>query len=145
MAIVKYDCDLAVGADAVWAVLADFSGFLDWAAGGPDGGATLEIVGDEGIGMIRRLNIPSIGVIGERLVRRDADNMVLSYEIAEGNPLGMATYIAVVTLTNKGDETCHIDWQGDMTVVDGADEAVVAQNLKGSYIGMSKALKAFLG
>ena len=144
MTIVKYDSDLPASADAVWAVLADFSGFLDWAAGGPDGGATLEIVGDEGIGMIRRMTIPGIGVVGERLVRRDADNKVLSYEIAEGTPLGMATYVATVTLSDKAG-ACHIDWQGDMTVVDGADEAVVAESLKGSFVGMSDALAAYLG
>ena len=123
-------------------MLADFAGFLSW-AGGP--GATLEIVGDEGIGMVRRMNIPGIGLVGERLVRLDEAEHVLSYEIAEGNPLGMDTYIAVATLSDKGDGTCHIAWHGTMTAVDGADEAQVAEALKGSYVGMSGSLAAYVG
>ncbi len=144
MAIVTHECDLDVSAADAWAVLADFSGFLNWAAGGPAGGATLEIIGDEGIGMIRRMNIPGIGIVGERLVRREPENMVLSYEISEGNPLGMDTYIAVVTLSDKGDGTCHIDWNGKMTAVEGADENQVAQSLQGSFVGMSEALEAYV-
>jgi hypothetical protein len=144
MAIVTYDRDLDVSAADAWAVLADFSGFLKWAAGGPEGGATLEIIGEEGIGMIRRMNIPGIGVVGERLVTREADNMVLSYEISEGNPLGMDTYVAVVTLSDKGNGTSHIDWQGTLTAVAGADENQVAQSLKGSFIGMTDALETFV-
>ena len=144
MATVLYDQDLTISSADAWAVLADFSGFLNWAAGGPEGGATIETVGDEGIGMVRRMNIPGIGIVGERLVRRDADNKVLSYEIVEGNPLGMATYIAVVTLTDTADGACHIDWNGTMTAIDGADEATVAQSVKGSFIGMSEALQAYI-
>jgi hypothetical protein len=142
MTTVNYDENLPISATEAWAVLADFAGFLKWAAGGPSGGATLEIMGDEGIGMIRRMTIPGLGIVGERLVRRDADNMVLSYEISEGKPLGMDSYIAVVTLTDTGDGACHIDWQGTMTAVEGADEAAVADSLLGSFIGMSEALKA---
>jgi hypothetical protein len=70
---------------------------------------------------------------------------VLSYEIAEGNPLGMATYVAVVTVTETGSGKSHIDWLGTLTVVDGAEEAQVCESLKGSFIGMSEALVAFAG
>ena len=144
MKTVTHDQDLPLSAANAWAVLAEFAGFLKWAAGGPEGGATVEIVGEEGIGMIRRMNIPGIGIVGERLVRRDDANKVLSYEIAEGKPLGMDTYIAVVTLTETDAGTCHIDWNGSMTAIEGADEAVVAQSLQGSFIGMSEALTAYI-
>lgn len=140
MATVKHNVDLPVPADQVWAILADFGGFLNWAGGGQ---GTIEIVGEEGIGMIRRLDLPGLGIIAERLVARDPDAMLLSYEIAEGNPLGMKTYVAVVQLTDKGDGTCNIDWNGDMTAVEGADEAQVAESLKGSFMGMSDALVAY--
>ena len=147
MAIVTFDRDLSVSADAAWAVLADFEGFLEWAAGGPDGGATIKITGEagaDGIGMIRRMNIPGIGTVGERLVRREPGNKLLSYEICEGKPLGMDTYVAVVTLSEKGDGTCHIDWTGDMTAVAGADESAVATSLQGSFTAMSDALESFV-
>ena len=142
MATVKHNADLPVSAEKIWAILADFGGFLNWAGGGQ---GTIEIVGEEGIGMIRRLDLPGLGIIGERLVARDPDAMLLSYEIAEGNPLGMDTYVAVVKLSDNGDGTCNIDWNGDMTAVEGADEAQVAESLKGSFIGMSDALVAYAG
>ncbi len=147
MAIVTFDRDLSVSAEAAWDVLADFEGFLNWAAGGPEGGATIEIIGEpgeDGIGMIRRMNIPGIGVIGERLVRREPDNKLLSYEICEGNPLGMDTYLAVVTLSENDNGTCHIDWTGDMSAVVGADESQVAQSLRGSVVGMTDALEGYV-
>jgi hypothetical protein len=147
MAIVTFDRDLSVSAVAAWDVLADFEGFLNWAVGGPDGGATIEIVGEagaDGIGVIRRMNIPGIGIIGERLIRREPENKLLSYEICEGKPLGMDTYIAVVTLSENDNGTCHIDWKGDMTAVAGADESQVAQSLQGSFVGMTDALEGFV-
>ena len=41
MPMITHDADLPVAAQDLWAILYDFAGFLNWAAGGPDGGATI--------------------------------------------------------------------------------------------------------
>ncbi|MFN3233567.1 MAG: SRPBCC family protein [Alphaproteobacteria bacterium] len=137
MATVKVDTVLDVSADAAWAVLADFGGFLNWAG---DGSSSAEIEGD-GVGMIRHLEMPGIGKFGEQLTVLDHDSKTLAYKIAYGAPLGMASYGATVTLQDKGDGTCAANWIGEF---EGGDEAAISEGLKGSYAGMSDSLAAYV-
>jgi hypothetical protein len=140
MRAVDYEHEIAVPVDAAWAVFADFAGFAEWNAMP----ITLEIVGD-GLGMTRTMNIPDIGRISERLDSRDDDNRQLAYSLVEGTPLGMIEYQAVVTLRAAGDDRTLIEWHGEFEGGPDADLDLMAENLAGSYLGMSEALGRFVG
>lgn len=134
MTTVLHEQDLDISASAAWDVLYDFGGFLNWGTGGQ---GTIELEG-EGVGMIRKMDIPGAGHIEEKLVRREPESRTLSYQLVGGQPIGMAEYLCVVRLIENGDGSCHIDWHGEFTAADDQDEAEVADSLKGSYVGMSK-------
>ncbi len=129
--------NLPVSVDSAWQVLADFGGFLNWAASG-----SIELEG-EGPGMIRRLDMDGAPEItAERADVIDDDTRTLVYTLVEGNPIGMSSYKAKVQLHATGYNTCNITWQGEFTAVDGTDPDQVAAALKGAYVGMTKALVA---
>ena len=134
-----YDQTLNVDASAAWNVLADFGAFLDW--------NPMDVpytVTGEGIGMVRTLDIPGLGPLGERLDARDADAMRIAYSLSEGEPLGMQTYAADVSLEDHGDGTCTMHWVGRFTGAEGADLDEMANNVRGSYQNMSNALERYV-
>ena len=136
---VTFERNLGVSADQVWPVLADFGGFLKWAASG-----SIDIEG-EGPGMIRRINLEGqAGLIAERADVIDHDTKTLVYTLVEGNPIGMASYRARVQLHAMGDDVCSISWLGEFEAVDGADADTVVTALEGAYIGMTTALEAYV-
>jgi len=125
-------------ADIVWSVLADFGGFLNWAGGGQ---GEIDVEG-EGIGMIRHLKI-GVGEMGEQLTSIDHDAMQIGYKIAYGEPIGMKTYQALVTVTSTGTNSCEVHWSGEFEAVDRGKEDEVAAMLNGSYQGMNQGLEAY--
>jgi len=136
---VTYEENLQLSADSAWQVLADFGGFLKWAASG-----SIELEG-EGPGMIRRLNMDGApGITAERADVIDHETRTLVYTLVEGNPIGMASYRARVQLHAVGDNACNITWLGEFTAIDGADPDEVTTALKGAYVGMTKALVAYV-
>jgi hypothetical protein len=139
MQTVDYEHEIGVPVGAAWPVFANFGGFAEWNAMP----ITLEIVGD-GVGMTRTMDIPGIGRVGERLDQRDDANMSLAYSLVEGNPLGMVQYRAQVTLSAAGAESTRIEWHGEFTGGADADLDQMAENLTGSYQGMSEALGSFV-
>ena len=131
--------DLDVPVESAWRVLADFPAFLEWAGVGE---GTIEIEGD-GIGMIRHMDLPGVGKMAERLDKLDHDNHTIGYALVYGNPIGLAEYSAVVHLEPNDEGHCRIIWHGEFSAADGHDPATVAENLEGSYHGMSAALAAY--
>ncbi len=134
-----YRQTLAAPAAAVWTVLADFGAFLDW--------NPLDVpyeVQGEGIGMVRILDIPGLGRLGERLDHRDGDAMRLRYSLTEGKPLGMTAYAADLHVEDHGNGTCTVHWIGRFSADEGADLDAMATNLAGSYANMSSALETFV-
>lgn len=140
MTTVTYEQDLELSVQAVWEVLKDFGGFLKWAGGGR---GTIEVEG-EGVGMMRSLNIPGLGLIQERVEILDPETKTLSYRLVGGQPLGMASYLALVRLIDGGDGACRIAWHGEFEGAEGTDASEIAVNLEGSYVGMSKGLVAYV-
>ncbi len=126
--------------DKVWAVLADFGAFRDWAMGGE---GSIKVEG-QGPGMVRLLNVPGMGEIAERLEKADGDTHHLVYSLFHGNPLGMERYTANVHLSPEAGGKCKISWHGEFDAVADADPATVGEGLRGSYHGMTDALEAFL-
>lgn len=138
MTTVVYEQDLDISAAAAWAVLSDFGGFLEWGTGGR---GTIDLDGD-GVGMVRKMDIPGAGHIEEKMILREEDSRTLSYQLVGGQPIGMAEYLCVVKIDESGDNSCHIDWHGEFEAAPGLDAAEVAGNLKGSYVGMSGSIEA---
>ena len=135
----NYQQTLAVPIDAAWAVLEDYGAFIEW---NPIN-VPYEVVGD-GIGMIRYLDIPGLGRLGERLDHLDRSQRSLSYSLTEGEPLGMKTYTAELQLKPESDGTCTLCWIGRFTGGEGADLDEMATNLAGSYARMSTALEQYV-
>jgi hypothetical protein len=142
MQSVEITCELGISADAAWRVLADFPGFLKWAAGRQ---GSIEIEG-EGIGMIRHMDLPGVGKMAERLdqLEHSASTSTIGYSLVYGNPAGLGEYSAVATLTSTGANSCKIDWHGEFTPAEGEESASVAKNLETAYQGMSEALTAYV-
>ena len=137
MTTVTVERTLDVPAKDAWAVLADFGGLLNWAG---EGKTELE---GEGIGMIRHLDMPAMGKMGEKLDVLDHDEMVLGYSLVYGE-VGMREYRALIRLHPVGEGSCKILWQGDYEAADGVDLAAGITALDGAYNGMSDALEAYV-
>ena len=141
------EVNLTLSADApvekVWEVLADFSGFLNWAGGGA---GEISIEG-EGIGMVRHLKM-SGDEIAERLILLDPVKRMLGYELVYGEPLGMKQYKAIVQVVDggavDGGAVCEIIWKGEFDTGDPNSEDQVAGALSAAYEGMTGALVSYL-
>ena len=127
-----------VSADKIWTTLADFGGFLNWAG---DGSGSIQIEG-EGVGMIRHLEMAA-GKIAERLTTLDPNNHQIGYEIVYGQPIGMKTYQALVTVTSTGEGTCSINWRGRFSPVVAGTEKQVGETLRTTFHHMNQALVAY--
>ena len=127
-----------VAAEKVWALLADFRGFLNWAGGGA---GEISIEG-EGIGMVRHLKM-SGEELAERLTLLDPDNKRLGYDLVYGEPLGMKQYKAVVQVVDTG-SGCDIIWKGVFDTEDPGSQDQTGAALSAAYEGMTGALVAYL-
>ena len=136
MGTVRVEKELDVPAAAVWKVLSDFAGFLEWTGGAE--GRSIRITGD-GIGMVRHLVLPGIGEMAERLDVLDHATRTQAYTLVSGTPIGMRTYTGKVVVSDTP-TGCRLNWTGEFTVAPDADADMVAKALEGSYAGMSQAL-----
>jgi len=120
--------DLNGPASTVWTILSDFAGIK---VGGPI--TSFEVEG-EGVGMLRTIGMGG-GRVVERLDRHDPAAMVFAYSIINDDcPLPVSDYAATVTITDKGDGTCHVNWTGTFQPK-GAPEADAAKVVEGIYRG----------
>lgn len=131
--------EAAASAEKLWAVLADFPGFLNWAGGGQ---GEIRLEGD-GIGMIRHLSM-AVGEIAERLVKLDDDEMQIGYELVYGEPIGMKVYRALVQIVSVSDDTSQVIWHGEFEAADSSAEDQVAATLEATFQGMTQALVAYV-
>tara|TARA_B100001758_G_scaffold229749_1_gene224873 strand:+ start:340 stop:744 length:405 start_codon:yes stop_codon:yes gene_type:complete len=130
---------MKVTASEAWSILSNFSGFMEWA--GIDQGK-IRVEG-EGIGMIRHLATP-IGEIGERLTYLDYEAQQIGYEIAYGEPIGMQSYQALITVISEDHSSCTIDWSGQCIPVDPEAVEEVTAALSGSYQNMHQSLERYI-
>ena len=140
VAILEQDNSLACDSDAAWQVLADFGNFLAWATAGV-GSAKLE---GEGVGMIRHLDIPGLGLVSERLDMLDPASRSLTYTLVSENVAGMARYSATVQVISDGKEQCRLRWRGEFEPLPGTDSDEVRNSLAGFYSTMSQGLEAYV-
>lgn len=137
MGEVNVVCPVDVRPDAVWNVLSDFAGFLNWAGEGE-----IRIEG-HGVGMIRHLRM-AIGEMGERLIELDEQRHAISYALAYGQPLGMQEYLVLVQVFAGAEQGAEIHWHGQFEPMPDADEAQIAVQLTAVYESMSAALSAYI-
>ena len=130
---------MKVTASEAWSILSNFGGFMEWA--GIDQGK-IRVEG-EGIGMIRHLATP-IGEIGERLTCLDHEAQQIGYEIAYGEPIGMRSYQALITVISEDHSSCTIDWSGQFIPVNPEAVEEVTAALSGSYQNMHQSLERYI-
>ena len=140
---VHLERDLPVPAEDVWALLSDFGSIIKWLPSGNDN-STVVLTG-EGVGMFRDLDMPSVGKVQHRLDRLDPDNMLITYSLTKGQPLGMVDYQMSVSVSPAGDGACRIKFYGEFEGDPTADIAQMAKNLEDSYRGMCDGLVAYIG
>ena len=139
MTTVTVSEDINGEAADVWALLSDFGGIE---VGGPV--TSFEVEG-EGVGMVRTIGMGG-GTVVERLDRHDAGAKVFAYSIINDDcPLPVSGYSATVTITDGGDGTCHVNWEGTFEPK-GASEADASKVVEGIYRGaIAGARKALSG
>lgn len=128
MTTVTVSEDIKGKAADVWAALSDFSGIK---VGGPI--KSFETKG-EGIGMLRMIGMGG-GLVTERLDRHDPKAMVFAYSITnDDSPLPVKGYSSAITITDKRDGTCNVNWSGTFQPR-GASEADASKVVEGIYRG----------
>jgi len=128
MTTVTVSEDINGSAAGVWAALSNFGGIK---VGGPI--TSFETEG-EGVGMVRTIGMGG-GKVVERLDRHDAKAMVFSYSIInDDSPLPVSGYSATVTITDKGNGSCNVNWSGTFQPR-GASEADASKVVEGIYRG----------
>lgn len=140
---VHYEQNLPFPAEKVWALVSDFGSILDWLPSGNED-STITLTG-EGVGMLRDLDMPSVGKVQHRLDRLDHNAMSTTYSLTKGQPLGMVDYLVSVTVAAAGDDACLISFDGEFESDPTADISQMAKNLEGAYAGMGKGIETFLG
>ena len=123
----------------IWAILADFGAFLDWAYTHANG--TIEVEGD-GVGMVRHLDMGN-GPMGERLDRLDHDSRTLAYSLAYGDPLGMDQYRARVRVEELEEGRSLLHWTGEFSSPEAEQLATIGETLLQVYAGFTHALAAY--
>ena len=112
--------------ELVWGELGNFSGVK----AGP-GIDSVDYEG-EGIGMTRSINM-SQGSVVERLEVHDSVNKVFAYTIInDDSPLPFSDYSATIQLTDNGDGSTGVDWEGTFEPR-GVDEEKAVKLANGIY------------
>lgn len=140
MTVLEQENSLACNGDTAWQVLADFGNFLPWATGGV-GSSRVE---GEGIGMIRHLDIPEVGLVSERLDSLDNASRTLAYSLTTDNMAGMTRYCASIQLVADGADRCILKWRGEFEPQPGLNSEDVKASLAASYNMMSQGLETFV-
>lgn len=134
---------LDAGADAVWAILRDFSSASKWSEEitgcEMEGGAAPSQVGG-----IRKMTFSFGPVARERLVALSDRERFFEYELLPPEELPFKGYLGKMQVTpiNETDQ-CVVSWASSFTVTDG-DPAEAERQLGGAYRLGLKGLEAFV-
>jgi hypothetical protein len=129
MVEVEIEREYEFGADAVWAVIADF-GDVSWVPGIEK----VELEG-EGVGMIRHLTVPVFPQLHERLEAIDHATKVLEYSIPAVEYISVKNYGARAQVIDLGDGRCCVQWSC-RAEAEGAPEAEATDKTRAFYEGM---------
>jgi hypothetical protein len=135
---VDVEREMAHPAQEVWAVLGNF-GDLSWAPG-PE---RVEIIGD-GVGMTRRIFMPGMDPIDERLEAIDHGERVLRYTIPRGLPMPIDDYRATVRVAALANGGSRVSWSA-LGHPRGVDTATASAILRDTYAHMLDWLDTHIG
>ena len=126
-------------AEAVWKLLADYGGLLEYAHPGFVIGC--EADGNE-VGAIRVVTMADGAQVRERLERFENDARRLSYSIVGESKFPVKDYLATVKVTALGDDRCQVDWQSTFEPLGPVDEleALFRGVYAGGVVGIRKRL-----
>jgi hypothetical protein len=116
---------LAVPAEPVWRLLADFGAIQKWwPTSGPMQIDHVEVEG-QGVGMVRHIYNKGIqNPISERLDLLDHATRTIVLSIVGLRPRGITAYVAVGRLTEIDAASCRLDYRALVTTEEGREERV---------------------
>ena len=124
----------------VWTVLSDF-GNLKWQHQTID---SVKVIGDEGIGQVRVLNIKGIShPIKEKLIKLDNDNFSFEIEVDHGWVLPFGEYKCKCNVERIDTKTCTIIWTGEFEVL-GMEQEEGAKLAAAIYKQMFRDLPSYM-
>lgn len=136
---VEHQRDTDLSADSVWEEMRHFDRVLRWIPRGDE--STISIKG-EGIGMVRDIQLATMGHVQHRLLAFDDEQRMFSYSLTEGKPLGMQDYAVVATVTPIDEDHCTIRWAGKMTGDGSLDEVEIGHALESALRNMTTGIIA---
>lgn len=138
---VSHSGEISAPFEAVWALLVDWAGIVDWM---PDGYIQSLHIEGEGVGAVRHL-VTGRGVsISEKLVSMDRERGMLRLSIIGPQPWGMLSYTATAHLEETGKHCC-LNWCGTFELPEGGQQAEeLAKLLEKSYKTMFKGINNHL-
>lgn len=128
-------------ADLVWEEVRHFDRVLNWIPGGAD--SSISVTG-HGVGMVRDIELSTMGYVQHRLLSYDNQTRSFSYALTDGKPLGMQDYAVVLTVTPIDARSCQIRWAGEMTADQRLDEAETGRALEMALANMTTGIIAVL-
>ena len=138
---IEHRCDIDLPAQTVWEEMRHFDRVLYWIPRGDE--SSIRISG-EGVGMIRDIELATMGYVQHRLLAFDDKKRMFSYRLTGGKPLGMQDYTVVATVTAVDDDHCIIRWVGRMTGDGSLDEAEIGRALEMALGNMTIGIIAVL-
>ena len=132
---VKASEEVPVAADAVWAVIGDFSGIRKWA-----GLVEAESTEQTADGKVRTLTMPGGRVVRELLTDEGPHHYTYTLERPD-----MKAYFSTVSVKPKGDDACRIELVVRFQPKDEGALAEASEGLSKFTRGNLKAMKRALG
>lgn len=124
-----------------WVLLGDFGSILQWVVGGSE--ATIRLTGS-GPGMLRDLDLPSVGKVQHHLDVLDEAEHRIAYSLTAGRPLGMVEYSVSAQLFERPGGGCVLEWLGEFTPEADASVEQMADGLRSAYRDLSERLNELL-
>ncbi len=128
-------------AEQVWNEVRHFDRVLNWVPGGA--ASSIGTTG-EGVGMVRDIELSTMGYVQHRLLSYNEQDRSFSYALTAGKPLGMQDYAVVLTVTPIDGRSCRIRWAGEMTADQRLDEVETGKALEMALANMTTGIIAVL-
>ena len=138
---IEHQREIDLSADRVWQEMRHFDRVLNWIPGGEK--STISIEG-QGIGMVRDIQLATMGYVQHRLLEFDDEKRMFSYRLTGGKPLGMQDYTVVATVTPIDDDHCRVRWAGRMTGDGSLNEAEIGHALEMALANMTTGIIAVI-
>ena len=138
---VQHQRRVDLSADRVWAEMRQFDRVLHWVPGGADSRIT---VTGSGVGMVRDIELTTMGFVQHRLESCNEAERTFSYSLTGGAPLGMRDYQVTASVSPEGAGHSRIRWVGTMTGDGSLDEVQIGQALEMALTNMTTGIIAVI-